>query len=92
MCCALVLLALVGPRLLLFFLWIFTPYVNRVFASILLPLLGLLFLPWTTLAYVWAVNVYGRVSGLGLFLVIIGLIADIASYGGGYSRRRRAEV
>ncbi len=41
------------PRLALLFVWLFTPLVNRAFSGgILLPLLGIIFLPFTTLIYV----------------------------------------
>lgn len=54
---------------------------NAAFNGALLPILGILFLPWTTLAYVLASN-GGSVSGWGLLLVGIGLIIDVATYGG----------
>ena len=59
------------------------------FDSFLLPLLGFLFLPWTTLMYFLAAP--GRLVGLGFLWLGIGVIADIASYAGGglYGRRRR---
>jgi hypothetical protein len=41
------------PRLALLFVWLFTLLVNRSFSGgILLPLLGIIFLPFTTLIYV----------------------------------------
>ena len=45
MCCVLALLAFVGPRVVLFLLWLFTDYLSRAFDSLLIPLLGFLFLP-----------------------------------------------
>ena len=44
------------------------------------PLLGLVFLPWTTIMYVLAWGpVYG-VSGAGWILVALGVFFDLASY------------
>ena len=41
---------------------------------------GLLFLPWTTLAYVIVWSPVGGVDGAEWLLVVLGLILDIASY------------
>ena len=53
------------------------------------PLLGLIFLPWTTLMYV--IVAPGGINGLWEWLFIgLAVIADIGSYtGGGYGNRRR---
>lgn len=90
MVCLFALLAAFAPRLALLFLWLFTNLVTRAFDTFIVPLLGIIFLPFTTLMYVlvWTPG-YG-VIGFGWFWVIIGLFIDIASYGGGaYSNRRR---
>ena len=87
MCCLLILLALVGPRLVLFLLWLFTNYLSRAFDTFLLPLLGFIFLPWTTIAYAVAQNELGGLNGLGLLLVILGLLGDIGVLGGGARSR-----
>ena len=45
MCCPLILLVLIGPRLAFLFAWIFTPRVTEAFSGgWVLPLLGFLFL------------------------------------------------
>lgn len=73
------LLALIGPRVALFFTWLFTSWVDRAFDGILIPVLGFFMLPWTTLAYV----LIWRADGLGLLgwlVVALGLFADFSSY------------
>ena len=87
MCCILVVLALVGPRLALALLWVFSDYLSRAFDSFLLPFLGFLFLPWTTIAFAVAQNSFGGLSGLGLIIVIVGFLADIGVIGGGARSR-----
>ena len=87
MCCVLVLLAFVGPRAALVLLWLFTNYLSRAYDAFLLPLLGFLFLPWTTLAYAIAQNDLGGLNGLGLVVVIVGVLADVGVLGGGARRR-----
>lgn len=88
MCCVLLLLALVGPRLVLFLLWLFTDYLSRAFDGLLLPLLGFLFLPWTTIAYAFAINSLGGLNGIGLVVVVLGLLVDLGVLGGGARNRR----
>jgi hypothetical protein len=88
MCCVVLLLALVGPRLTLLVMWLFTSYLSRAFDSFLLPLLGFVLLPWTTLAYAVAQNEFGGLHDLGLILVVLGVLADIGVLGGGARQRR----
>ncbi len=79
------------PRLALLFVWLFTPLVNRAFHfTFLLPLLGIIFLPFTTLMYVLVYNPAVGVIGWGWFWVILGFLLDISSYGSSaYTNRNR---
>lgn len=88
MCCVLALLAFLGPRLVLFLLFLFTNYLNRAFESVLLPILGFLFLPWTTIAWAIAQNEFGGASGIGLLVIALGFLGDIGVLGGGARGRR----
>ena len=88
MCCVLILLAFFTPRIVLFVLLLFTDYLSRAFDSFVLPFIGFLFLPATTLAYAIAQNELGGLNGLGIIVVLIGLAVDIGLVGGGASRRR----
>jgi hypothetical protein len=88
MCCVLALLAFLGPRLVLVLLWLFTNYLSRAFDGLLLPLLGFLFLPWTTIAWAIAQNEFGGTNGIGLLVIAIGVLADIGVLGGGARGRR----
>ena len=87
--CLFALLAAGAPRLALILMWLFTPWVGRAFeGSLILPLLGLIFLPLTTVIYVLVSP--GGLSGFDWILLFIGVIVDLGSYGGGaFSRRRR---
>ena len=90
MACFLVLLGLFAPRLALILVWLFTPLVSRAFGTlILLPVLGLIFLPLTTLVYVLVFIPGVGVVGLGWLWLILALLADLATYGGGYRSRAR---
>ena len=63
--CLLVLLASFAPRLVLVLMWIFGDLVDRAFSGFVIPLLGLVVLPYTTLFYVLAWSPVGGVSGWG---------------------------
>jgi hypothetical protein len=92
-CCAIALLALLGPRVLLVLLWLF----NRAYFigptdNFLLQVLGVIFLPWTLLGYVFSLNTFpgadlAGLSIIGLVITGIGLLLDLGSYGGGYRNR-----
>ena len=88
MCCVLALLAFVGPRVVLVLLFFFTNYLQRAFDSFLLPLIGFLFLPWTTIAWAIAQNELGGANGIGLLVIVLGFLADIGVLGGGARGRR----
>jgi hypothetical protein len=70
----------IGPRFALALWWIFGDKVDAAFDSWVWPLLGLFFLPWTTLAYVLMWSPVGGVEGWEWLVVALGVIADIATY------------
>ena len=80
MCCLILIAGGLGPRIALLAWWIFGDKVDAAFTSWIWPLLGLIFLPWTTLAYVIAWGPLNGVSGAGWLLVALGVAADIATY------------
>ena len=68
------------PRLVLAVWWLFGSKVDDAFGSWVWPLLGLIFLPWTTLAIVIAWQP-GGLSGNGdVLLVFVGVVLDIVTY------------
>jgi hypothetical protein len=92
-CCIAAFVAVFAPRLALLIVWIFTPYVSRAFASFWWPLLGLIFLPYTTLFYALAYLPGVGVFGWRWLWVVLGVLLDLGSYSsGGYSRSRYEQV
>ena len=91
--CFVVLFALIGPRVALFFVWIFSDWLSRAFDSWWLPVLGFLLLPWTTLAYtcMWILGGNG-VHDFEWFLVVFAFLVDIGAVGGGSRARSAREV
>ena len=87
--CLFALFAGFAPRLAFLFVWLFTPLVNRAFTGWLWPLLGVVFLPFTSLFYVFMWSPAG-LAWWGWAIVAIGFIIDIGGYGGSaYGNRDR---
>lgn len=89
MCCLFTTLVLFGPRLGILIWWLLDPVRwNLAFPSFIWPLLGFLFLPWTTIMYV-SVGING-LSWFDWVWLAIALLVDLGSYGGGaYGNRNR---
>jgi hypothetical protein len=86
--CLAALLALIGPRVAILGVAIFSNLLTRAYDSWFLPFIGFFILPWTTLAYaiMWDIGTH-RVSGFEWFIVGLAFVADVGSYVGG--RRAR---
>lgn len=91
MCCVLTVLLFLGPRVADITWWLLNPARwNAAFGSIIWPILGIIFLPWTTLIYVAVWNPVAGISLIGWLFVALGVVADIAMHGGGgYFNRDR---
>ena len=88
--CLLVILILAFPRVVLVCLLLFSTYLERAYHGLLLPVLGFLFLPLTTLAYAWLVNTGQPLAGVNVLLLILAVLLDAGGLGGGeYHRRTR---
>lgn len=89
MCCVLSTLLLIGPRATILVWWLINqPRWNLAFENFLWALVGFLFAPWTTLAYVLVFP--QGINGFDYIWLAIGLMIDLSSwFGGGYSNRRR---
>jgi len=74
-------LALAMPRLALFLVFLFSNYLGRAYETNFWPLLGFIFMPLTTLAYAWAVNSHGSVTGGYLVVVVIAVLVDLGLVG-----------
>jgi len=85
--CCLMIVAGMFPRLTLFIMWLMG-YGGRAFESVLWPLLGFFFMPFTTCAYAIGMNEKGSISGWALALVIVAVLMDAGSHGGGAKHAR----
>jgi CDP-diglyceride synthetase len=88
MCCFLTALVFLGPRVAAVIWWILEParWVGETavsaFDTAIWPILGIIFLPWTTLMYV--IVSPGGVEGFWNWLfLILAILVDIGAYTGG---------
>lgn len=88
--CLLLIVFLAFPRIALVLLFLFSNYLERAYHGILLPLLGFLFLPFTTLVYAWMTNTRQPIAGINLVILIVAVVIDLGGLSGGeYHRRTR---
>jgi hypothetical protein len=89
MCCFFTTLLLLGPRAAILTWWLINPLRwQATFDSFIWPLLGFIFVPWTTLMYV--IIAPGGVVGFDWIWLGLAVLADIGMYaGGGYGNRDR---
>jgi hypothetical protein len=66
------------PRLWIIGFWVFSEWIGNAFPDKIVPALGFVFLPWTTLLYawMWAIN-SDSVHGWEWIIVAIGLVSDL---------------
>ena len=83
-------LALSAPRIALFLVWLFSDYIGEAYRSNLVPFVGFLFLPLTTLAYAFAWHQGGgSVEGLWILLVVVAALFDLGLIRSGERARRQ---
>jgi hypothetical protein len=78
-------------RIMLLFAWIARPaMMDAAFGSFIMPCLGFLFLPFTTLMYVFLKQGVGTIQGLDWLWLFLAVILDLASVAGaGAANRNR---
>lgn len=90
MCCVISSILFIGPRAGVLLWWLLNPLRFRVvFGNFLWPILGTIFLPFTTLAYLVLYKTgIGGLVGLDWLWIAIAVLVDFSSYGGGYFSRK----
>ena len=78
-------------RIMLLCVWIARPaMMNATFSTFILPCLGFMVLPFTTLMYVFLMQGIGSLQGLDWLWLFLAAVLDIAGLGSaGYSNRNR---
>jgi len=93
MCCLIALMGTLGPRVAFIIWWIAdTSFFHKVFSTAFWPVIGVIFAPWTTLFYTiayWGSTPQGHFTWWSYVVIVIGILLDIASHGGGLWRNRK---
>jgi hypothetical protein len=88
--CLLLLLLLAFPRIALLLIFFLSNYLERAYHGLLVPLLGFIFLPLTTLVYAWMTNTHQPMAGINLVILIVAVVIDVGGLSSGeYHRRTR---
>jgi hypothetical protein len=81
-------LGLLAPRVVILVLAVFTDFMGRAYAGLLVPLIGFFLLPATTLAYAAAQNFAGGVQGgFWILVMIVAVLVDLSAWRWGRWRR-----
>jgi hypothetical protein len=99
MCCVTTIFLVFGSRLAILYWWLTDPQrFSQAAAALKLPgnfslpvwlytLLGGIFLPWTTLAYVFVFP--DGIVGYEWIVIVVAFLVDLAGHGGSYRHRDR---
>jgi hypothetical protein len=86
--CLFVLFAAFAPRLIVIFAWIARPaYFDAVFDTWIFPVLGLIFLPFTTLMWLFLGAPPESVQGFDWVWIALAVLLDLTHYANTYSQR-----
>ncbi|MGD0228190.1 MAG: hypothetical protein ABSF71_38285 [Terriglobia bacterium] len=86
--CLLTILVLIFPRVALVLMFLFSHYLGRAYHGFILPLIGFIFLPITTIAYAWMVNTGRPIADINLVILIVAVVIDLGGLGSGEHHRR----
>ena len=78
--CLLAIAAGLAPRLVLIIMWVVGPRINNTFDTFILPLLGIIFVPYTTIMYVLVWSPVTGVVGWDWLWIALGVWMDIMKW------------
>ena len=78
--CLLAIAAGLAPRLVLIIMWVVGPRISNTFDTFILPLLGLIFLPYTTIMYVLVYSPVTGVVGWDWLWIGLGVWMDVLKW------------
>ncbi len=76
----LLLVAMVFPRVTLVLMYLSSDIIQRGYSGLLMPVLGLIFMPATTAAYGWIVGGHHPLSGSYLAALAIAVLIDAGAW------------
>ena len=86
--CLLAMLAGFAPRIVIILAWLFSERWDLVWDTWIWPLLGFIFLPYTTIMYVLVWNIATGVSGWDWLWIGLGVMLDIMKWAQIVNNRR----
>lgn len=76
-----VLLAIISifmPRVVLFFIFLLTHWFSQAYTTVIWPVLGFFFMPYTTLAYMGAMlSNHGMLSAGWIIVLVVAILVDL---------------
>jgi hypothetical protein len=88
MACLFAILVLAFPRVAIVLLYLFTNFFSGVYTSIIVPLLGFLFLPLTLITYTYLLNAHISMGLAPLCALLVAIVLDLGLVGGAARQRR----
>ena len=86
--CLLLLLILAFPRVVMVLMLLFSTYLQRAYHGLIIPILGFIFLPVTTVVYAWMVNSHIPLEGINAVILLVAVLIDAGGLSGGEWHRR----
>ncbi len=87
--CLLAVVVVAFPRIVLVLMWLFSNVLDRAYHGLVIPLLGFIFLPITTIVYAWMVTNGMPLAGFNLVILIVAVLLDAGAHSGGVRSYRR---
>jgi hypothetical protein len=87
--CLIAMLAGFAPRVVIILAWLFSDRWELVWDSWIWPLLGFIFVPYTTIMYVLVWNIATGISGWDWLWIGLGVMLDIMKWGQIAANRRQ---
>lgn len=88
--CLLAILVLAFPRIAIILLYLLTNFFRGVYDTILIPVLGFIFMPLTLVAYTWLTKSGQPVDAFYLVVMLVAVVVDLGFVGGSHRIRTRA--
>lgn len=85
--CLLTILIIAFPRVAIVLLYLFTNFFAHTYTSIIVPILGFVFLPLTLIAYTYFLNAHIPMNITSFVILFITVILDLGLVGGAARRR-----